>query len=95
MKVALIDAAGFVGSHILTELLEDGHEVLTLVRDKDRAEGWRPRPGLVDELRHGSYALEVGARSLRPARFRGELPGGGSLAGCGCHLDGVPDRPAW
>ena len=33
MKVALTGATGFVGSHILTELLQNGHEVLALVRD--------------------------------------------------------------
>jgi nucleoside-diphosphate-sugar epimerase len=38
MKVALTGATGFIGSHVLTELLEHGHEVLTLVRDQDQAE---------------------------------------------------------
>jgi len=38
MKVALTGATGFVGSHILTELHDDGHEVIALVRDQDQAE---------------------------------------------------------
>jgi nucleoside-diphosphate-sugar epimerase len=38
MNVALTGATGFVGSHILTELLEHGHEVTALVRDHDQAE---------------------------------------------------------
>jgi nucleoside-diphosphate-sugar epimerase len=38
MKVALTGAAGFIGSHILTELGEHGHEVTALVRDDAQAE---------------------------------------------------------
>src|SRR5438552_3161015 len=33
MKVALTGATGFIGSHILTELQEHGHEITALVRD--------------------------------------------------------------
>jgi len=33
MKVALTGATGFVGSHVLTELRDHGHEVTALVRD--------------------------------------------------------------
>src|SRR5256885_14512202 len=33
MKVALIGATGFVGSAVLKELLQRGHEVVALVRD--------------------------------------------------------------
>ena len=35
-----------------------------------------------------------GVLGLRHAHFLGELPGGGSLAGAGPDLDGLPDRPA-
>src|SRR6202040_4461305 len=38
MKVALTGATGFIGSHVLTELLEHGHEVTALVRDQDQAD---------------------------------------------------------
>jgi nucleoside-diphosphate-sugar epimerase len=38
MKVALTGATGFIGSHLLTELLEHGHEVTALVRDHDQAD---------------------------------------------------------
>jgi len=32
MKVALTGATGYIGSHVLTELQEHGHEVTALVR---------------------------------------------------------------
>lgn len=38
MKVALTGATGFIGSHVLTELREHGHEVMALVRDDDQAD---------------------------------------------------------
>jgi nucleoside-diphosphate-sugar epimerase len=38
MKVALTGATGFVGSHILTNLLQHGHEVIALVRDGGQAD---------------------------------------------------------
>jgi nucleoside-diphosphate-sugar epimerase len=38
MKVALTGATGYVGSHVLTELGEHGHEVTALVRDEARAD---------------------------------------------------------
>jgi nucleoside-diphosphate-sugar epimerase len=37
MKVALTGATGFIGSHILTELLAHGHDVTALVRDDTEA----------------------------------------------------------
>ncbi len=38
MKVALTGATGFVGSHILTELHEHGHEVIAILRDDSQAD---------------------------------------------------------
>jgi nucleoside-diphosphate-sugar epimerase len=38
MKVALTGATGYIGSHVLTELREHGHEVTALVQDGSRAD---------------------------------------------------------
>lgn len=38
MKVALTGGTGFIGSHILTELHEHGHEVTALLRDAAQAD---------------------------------------------------------
>ncbi len=51
MKVALTGATGFVGSHILAELLGHGHEVTALVRDDAQADIVTARgaqPAIVD-----------------------------------------------
>ena len=50
MNIALTGGAGFVGSHILTELVS-GHEVTALVRNEEEAEAVRARgarPAIVD-----------------------------------------------
>jgi putative NADH-flavin reductase len=43
MKIALIGATGFVGTAVLAELLQRGHQVTALVRDAAKL---APRPGL-------------------------------------------------
>jgi nucleoside-diphosphate-sugar epimerase len=51
MKVALTGATGFVGSHVLAELQQHGHEVTALVRDDAHAEAVAARgatPAVVD-----------------------------------------------
>src|SRR5258707_13789725 len=51
MKVALTGATGFIGSHVLTELLKRGHEVTALVRDDTQADTVAVRgatPAVVD-----------------------------------------------
>jgi nucleoside-diphosphate-sugar epimerase len=70
-KVALTGATGFIGSHVLTELREHGHEVVALVRDdaqadKVAAQGAAPavvdlydRPAVVDLLRDADGAIHT------------------------------------
>lgn len=51
MKVALTGSTGFVGSHILADLREHGHEVIALVRDDaqaGRASAAGATPAVVD-----------------------------------------------
>jgi nucleoside-diphosphate-sugar epimerase len=38
MKVAVTGATGFIGSHVLTDLYKNGHEVTALVRNDDQAD---------------------------------------------------------
>src|SRR5690349_22386208 len=51
MKVVLTGATGFIGSHVLADLYEHGHEVIALVRDDLQAEAVAARgatPAVVD-----------------------------------------------
>jgi nucleoside-diphosphate-sugar epimerase len=51
VNIALTGGNGFIGSHILTELLSHGHRVDALVRDEEEAETVRHRgakPAIVD-----------------------------------------------
>ena len=66
MKIALTGATGFVGSHVLTELREHGHEVTAFVRDDAQADRVAARgatPAVADlyDRRYGVY------RDLYPA----------------------------
>ena len=51
MNVTLTGSTGFIGSHILTELQEHGHQVTALVRDDaqaDRLAAIGATPAVVD-----------------------------------------------
>ncbi|WP_315823659.1 NAD(P)-dependent oxidoreductase [Paraflavitalea speifideaquila] len=61
MKIALIDATGFVGSQLLKEALQRGHEVTILVRHPEKVTTKDPlliiKPG--DILQEGTVASLV------------------------------------
>jgi uncharacterized protein YbjT (DUF2867 family) len=71
MKVALTGATGFIGSHVLTELHDHGHEVTALIRDDAqaatvKARGATPavadlydRPAVVDLLKNVDGAIHT------------------------------------
>ena len=40
MKIAVVGATGFVGSHLVPHLVEAGHEVIAISRDGRRLAGW-------------------------------------------------------
>src|SRR4051812_8341643 len=71
MNVALTGATGFIGSHVLPELQERGHEVTALVRNDEQADvvvarGATPtvvdlydRPAVVSALRDADGAIHT------------------------------------
>jgi nucleoside-diphosphate-sugar epimerase len=64
MNVVLTGATGFIGSHILTELREHGHEVIALVRDDAQADVISARgakPHLVDLYDRPAVAALLGS----------------------------------
>ena len=77
MKVALTGATGFIGSHLVGELHEHGHEVTGLVRDGSEAviaRGGTPaivdlydRAALVSALRDADAAIHTASPGTRPA----------------------------
>ena len=79
-RVALTGATGFIGSHVLGELQEHGHEVIALVRDNTQADivaarGASPRvvdlydqPTVVSLLRTTEGAIHTASPVTRPAR---------------------------
>src|SRR6516165_5397968 len=80
MKVALTGATGFIGSHVLTELRDQGHEVTALVRDASHADMLADRgatPQVVDLYDRG---VVVGALSAADAAIHTASPGDATSA---------------
>jgi uncharacterized protein YbjT (DUF2867 family) len=71
MKVTLTGANGFIGSHILTELQDHGHEVTALVRDDSQADTIAARgatPAVVDLYDRSAVTKRRGYRLRRRLR---------------------------
>jgi nucleoside-diphosphate-sugar epimerase len=80
MKVALTGATGFIGSHVLTELRDHGHEVTALVRDASHSDIVADRgatPTVVDLYDRG---VVVGALSAADAAIHTASPGDATSA---------------
>jgi nucleoside-diphosphate-sugar epimerase len=63
MRVALTGATGFIGSHVLRELLDHGHEVTALVRNDEKADIVAARgakPTVVDLYDRAAVASVLG-----------------------------------
>jgi len=72
MHVALTGAVGFVGSHVLMELQEHGHEVTALVRDETQADavGARGAKAAVVDLYDRSAVVKPAAQRRRSDSHR-------------------------
>ncbi|HWX74109.1 MAG TPA: NAD-dependent epimerase/dehydratase family protein [Solirubrobacteraceae bacterium] len=80
MKVALTGATGFVGSHILTELLDHGHEVAALVRDTKQADAVAERGALPTAVDLYDRAAVVGLLDGADAAIHTASPGDATSA---------------
>ena len=85
MIVALTGSTGFIGSHVLAELLDNGHEVIALVRDEGQAEAVAAkgakaevvdlynRPAVTEALRRSEGAVHTATQAPQAwliGRFR-------------------------
>jgi nucleoside-diphosphate-sugar epimerase len=80
MKVALTGATGFIGSHVLTELLEHGHEVTAFVRDASKAEILADRGATATVIDLNDRAAVVGVLRDADAAIHTASPGDATSA---------------
>ena len=79
MRVALTGATGFIGSHVLAELQEHGHEVTALVRDDTQADVVAAR-GVTPTVVAGVAALLLVVGRRLSAGIREDLATGAPAA---------------
>jgi nucleoside-diphosphate-sugar epimerase len=80
MKVVLTGATGFIGSHVLTELLEHGHSVTALVRDAPHADTVADRGATATVVDLYDRAAVVGVLSDADAAIHTASPGDATSA---------------
>src|SRR3954466_4913563 len=80
MRVALTGATGFIGSHVLTELHEHGHEVVALIRDDAHADGVAAHGATPTRVDLTDRPAVVSARSGGAAPIRTASPGDATSA---------------
>ncbi|MEY9873254.1 nucleoside-diphosphate-sugar epimerase [Streptacidiphilus sp. MAP12-33] len=80
MKIALTGATGFVGSHILTELVEHGHEVTALVRGDGSAKAAEALGATPVQLDLTDTAAAVRAFAAADAAVHSASPGDATSA---------------
>jgi len=80
MKVALTGATGFIGSHVLRELQEHGHEVTAFVRDASKAEVLADRGAAATAVDLYDRAAVVGVLRDADAAIHTASPGDATSA---------------
>src|SRR3954471_18359516 len=75
MRVALTGATGFIGSHVLAELQEHGHEVTAIVRDDAQAGVVTARGATATVLDLYDRAAVVGGVSAAAGAIHTASPG--------------------
>jgi nucleoside-diphosphate-sugar epimerase len=80
MKVTLTGASGFIGSHVLTELLEHGHSVTALVRDAPQADAVADRGATATVVDLYDRAAVVGILRDADAAIHTASPGDATSA---------------
>jgi nucleoside-diphosphate-sugar epimerase len=80
MKVVLTGATGFIGSHVLAELLEHGHSVTALVRDAPQADAVADRGATATVVDLYDRAAVLGALRDADAAIHTASPGDATSA---------------
>src|SRR5215207_10112786 len=75
LKVALTGATGFIGSHVVADLIEHGHEVMALVRDDAGAEAVAARGATPAVIDHYDRAAVAGLLSEADGAIHTASPG--------------------